>query len=461
MMGRAQPLIQVFWAYEESLLKLVGFLREAIPGCLSRDTWRALQPCDVLLVRHDVNCAYQYQDKAYAPLCDTLGDGFVQNGLTVGSVAKPFSRRAGVMAHYSPVTFNRAIFLTVLCGWALRLIRGRSFGVAWAHQRLTTLWINILEKAKSRCVIAIQPDKALCRAGKMKNIRICELQHGVIADDHPWYGERTRSDVSPMDLPNAILCWDVSSKRTLQKWMPNKGIELAIIGNPWFSRFANPEPTDRLVHEVMSAKKICNNAKPTILFSLQWGMAQDYFEADFNGVMVAAIEGVILETHEEYNWLLRLHPKQLVGSERHATLSYLNRSFKNVAGVEWERCSQLPLPVVIQEADLHITDSSTCTVEAGWAGIRTGLLSKYFVDGGKYDSFYLHEREMGIAEILPQDKEAIKEWIQRTLCKGKAQSTLKDDYSHSLRKFVEELIEAGAERQSTEVYLDTPRTSQF
>lgn len=416
----------------------IKFLINAISSCRKPDTWHSLQQCDVLLVRHDWDCGYNYQGKAYGHLIDTLGDMLIKRGLIVRSVARPFSKLVGVYANNSPISYNRSAFLIYLFGLFIRLSKGRETLSDWSKRSNIKLWGKILRNAKPCCVIGIMPDEALCQAGRLNNLMVYDLQHGVIADEHWYYGYKTRSDTNLEDLPTCFLCWDTASEMTLHKWTQNKGIAVKVVGNPWFSRFNNPQIEDMLVQEAMRLGQVFDNNKPTILFSLQWGMDKIYCEPGFNGVMVPTMENVILETKDKYNWLLRLHPVQLLGKENKSAISYLIATFGNMNGVDWEKCSQLPLPVILQQSDLHVTDTSTVTIEASWFGIRTGLLNQQIVNGGKYESYYINERDNGIAEVLPQNDDEIEKWIAEKLSEGR----VKNDFyikSKALSSFIKEI----------------------
>jgi hypothetical protein len=413
------------------------------------DTWQELDQCDVLLVRGDANCGYNYQGKAYAHLLDSMGDLCVMRGLVTRFIAKPYSKLTGIHAHNSPVSFNRAALIIGLGRRVVRLVRGRANADEWANKRRVHIWGRILQKANPHYVIGIQPDVGLCRASKINGVPVYDLQHGVIADEHRWYGKKYRFNTPPEDLPDGFLCWDETSAAILRKWTLQKGIGVRVIGNPWFARFLLKDPSDSLVKESSIARRIFNNNKPVVLVSLQWGLTFVYKYAGFNGVMADALEKAILETAGSYNWLLRLHPVQLRGPEKDMVQSYLTRTFGHLASVEWRVCSELALPVVLQQVDLHITEHSTIVVEAGWMGVYSALLSSQICPGGELENIYLHERKLGLATVLPQDTDIIKRWIAETLIKGKGKSTLKDA-GQALPIFIDEIAAAvGKDRKHT------------
>lgn len=418
--------------------KKLSLLTSAFQAARLPDTWQHLEPCDVLLVRHDGDCGYSFKEKAYAPLLDSIGDMCLAHGLYTRSVATPYSILTNIHAYNSPVSYNRASLIILLLSMMIRFIRGRARGIEWANGRQAFLWCRILEKAKPRYVIGIQPNVGLCRAGKMKGVYVYDLQHGVIADGNPWYGEKERVDTPRRDLPDGFLCWDEVSAATLYKWAPRKGIKVKILGNPWFLRFLYPDPNDLLVQEALNVGRIYRNNRPVIMVSLLWGMDYFYKYSAFNGVMVDSLEKVILETAAYYNWLIRLHPVQIRGLERETTQGYLRRTFGHIESVEFRMCSDLALPVVLQQVDLHITDSSSVVIEAAWAGIRSALLNVRYGPGGSREKVFARERSLGMAEMLPQNADVIKQWIANTLAKGKCEPRFMHTRK-ALRKFIDEI----------------------
>jgi hypothetical protein len=154
--------------------------------------------------------------------------------------------------------------------------------------------------------------------------------------------------------------------------------------------------------------------------------------------MVDSLEKVILNTGELFTWIVRVHPVQLSGIESKATFDYLTTTFGIERTRMWLASSLIPLPVVLKKADLHITFSSAVVVEAAWMGIRSGLLNKNIGQDGISEDWFSYERSLGMAEVLPQNPEIIKQWIVDTLAKGRGESTLKDT-RQNLDAFIDEI----------------------
>lgn len=407
-------------------------------GILIKDTWQNLDSCDVLLVRHDNNCGYTIHKTAYAQVIDSFGDLCTKRGLTVKSVATPYSRLVGKKAYHSPVSYSQSLFIISILGKGIKLLRGPDKSRGWIESHRTELWYQILEKAKPRCVIGILPDKYLCRAGKKMGIPVYDLQHGAIGDADPYYGTINRMTTPPENFPDGFLCWDNQSSSIIAEWAQKQGIRTIIVGNPWFLRFVNVQPEDILVKESAEEVKIIKSNQPCIVVSLQWGLEDRYPDKMTNGVLIDALERVILDTINIYNWIIRLHPVQLRSHEKDITLNYLRHTFGDEKTQLWLDASEIPLPVLLSKADLHLTYESAVVIESAWMGLRSGLLSDQFEKGKQYQDLYSHERSIGMAEVIPQNVNEIKKWITDTLVKGRGQSTLKDS-GQNLNAFIDEI----------------------
>jgi len=399
------------------------------------DDWKTLNSCDVLLICRDSDRSYTYRGQGYSPLIDSLAEKLRDAGLTTSSVAAPYSRIRGNGAFGNPVTLNRAAFLALIREGPPNQALSRQ-----RHKHLSTLrqrvWRRVLQQAgPPRMVVGIQPEEALCRAAHEFNVEVYDLQHGSFGDEHAWYGSKSRSCVKASNLPNGFLCWDQRSAKVIEKWAVAKGITIRVVGNPWFSRFLAADAHDDLVVEARGQAKLASKTSPTILVSLQNGRHPSV------GVIPAALEAVILATADRYQWLLRLHPAQLSGPEAQPLRRRLTDAFEGIGTVEWKRSSLLPLPILLGQCQLHITDDSSVTIEAGWFGVRTALFSREIRDGGRDQSLFLYERVVGIAECIETTEGAITGWIARSLAKGLATPTTPTDCVE-MNRFIAGIVSA-------------------
>jgi hypothetical protein len=426
-----------------SIIKKITFRERPVVdlfiGLTIRDSWKNLELCNVLLVRHDSNCSYTFNDIAYSPLIDSIGDLFQKRGFVVGSVAKPLSRLTREKAYNSPVSYNQSFFIIEIIRFLLQLAKDKSYSDTWAEIHYLQLWLKILNRCKPNLIIGAMPKKEICLAGKALKIPVYDLQHGAITDDHPWYGERFRKNSNPQTLPDGFLVWDECGVETLTKWTVEKRIDVIKIENPWFSRFLTNDPDDTLIKGALCSVTIKVQNKPGILLTLQWGMRPLYPKLDFNGYIVPVLEQVILGTINQYNWIIRLHPVQLRSSERIAISHYLESKFDYEMVQKWISWSEAPLPVILKQVDLHITDSSSVVIEAGWMGIKSCILNPDFIEGGAYYSYYQKEREAGLAHVIPQDPDVIKRWIEESI-KSHSERIKYLEISNNLGSWIESAI---------------------
>lgn len=370
-----------------------------------------LNRCDALLVRHDNDCGYSFQGKAYAQLLDSLGELLGARGLRLGSVAVPRSRLVGERAWNAPVEFNGlAHVIARVSGLAGRLAGARRAKAL--HDRLTAMiWRRILRQSGASCVVAIEPSRGLCRAAKALGVPVHEAQHGNMISDLR-YDEELNREIATADLPDEFLCWDEQSTSGLRRWAPQRGIAVSAIGNPWFLRFMNPADDDDLVAEARARYPAPSDDAPRILVTLQWDLGRIFYPGEpWNGVMDDALESVIQDTAGQIHWMLRMHPVVLRDPAQKGALEYLERTFGHLNGVEWDACSRAPLPLVLSRTDLHITDSSAVVIEAAWMGVRSALLNP----DTERRELYLHERQQGFAQVVPRSEAAIREWIRHSL----------------------------------------------
>ncbi len=375
-----------------------------------KDSWRDLHQADVLFLLHEGNCPVKYQGREYCHLLDSIKEELNIRGLTSLTVLSPFSSLKGFPQFHGAISRARLMH-------NMRYLFSKKFLCDGTHNNLyeVNVWKNILQKTKVRQVIAIQPEMYLCKAGHDLGISVSDMQHGVIADEHPGYGERWLKSYHKDLLPSSYFCWDQDSANVINKWANAKGIVTYVIGNPWFIRFMNPKPTDALVAYFKNQSPALDRSKPTILVSLQWGMEsvpdRHLFSED---IIPHALKDCILKTKNDINWLIRLHPIQCCGEEKTRIFRYFQLNFTDDLFNFSKQITDLPLPSVLKMVDLHVTYSSSVVIEASWFGIPSLLLDAEF-SRGLMQSYYQSERKSGIIEIIPCEYQGIMDWIYRKL----------------------------------------------
>lgn len=418
----------------------VSIFLTQVNGILVKDTWKEIKKCDILLVRHDHDCGYLLENQAYAHLLDSLGDLFRKNGVVIESLATPFSVLTGSKAHGNPRSYNRLHFNTNVLGFLGSLILGRNWKKEWHQKKIKDFSYKLLQRCKPKIIIGIQPDSNLCQAAKYQGIKVYDLQHGVITKDNKYYGYKHLNGIDSSLLPDCYLCWNRNSQNVIDTWAKVKKIETRVIGNPWFSRFLNDNDSDILVKNERKKHDAPSERKYRILVTLQWGFYKLTSTDDTNQIfMPKGLEDVILKTIDSYDWIVRLHPVQLRGSERKKSIAYLNEVFGNRYAEKWISESEIPLPLLFENVSCHITHSSTVVIEASWYNIPSALIRKDVADY-ENNNHYEHEISIGIAELICDNQKDIQKWIENKI-NNESSTLLKPVANPEISNFVTETLE--------------------
>lgn len=388
---------------------------------LKFDDWKKLKRVDILFVIYDFNRTYRYQDKAYSPLLDSLQEDYRNQGYSCLTIAAPFSQLTDGQAFGDVVDFNGSFFRAAIKRLFRNLIdKEEIIGTRYIKET----WSKILSITSPTKVVTINPSLALCGACRDLGIDIAELQHGVISDAHPAYGQDYKRDCDVRTLPTSFLCWDDAAVATLQKWTEEKGIEVTLIKNPWTQRFIDNKPQDELVKDARNKQSWLKALPDTkrILVTLGWGwqgVTDETLSAKYKMEVTmpqflsfpTSLLNIIAETHETIAWFIRPHPAQLTGLESKPLEGYLSEHLDSLSNVYWREVSDTPLTILLESTDLHITVDSTITSEAAMFGIHTGLVAPDPRPGSYLQTYYETELQSGIAEFVPNNVEAIRQFI--------------------------------------------------
>jgi hypothetical protein len=402
-------------------------IKPVLKSILKLDDWKKLKRVDILFVIYDFNRTYRYKNRAYSPLLDSLQEDYFKQGYSCLTIAAPFSQLTNGQAFGEIVDFNGSFFRAALKRLLYNVISKEE--IVGTHY-IKDIWLKILNRTSPTKVVTINPSLALCSACRDLGIDIAELQHGVICDAHPAYGQAYKRNCDVQTLPTSFLCWDNVAAATLQKWTEDKGIQVTLINNPWTQRFIDNNPNDDLVKDARDRQSWLK-ALPhmnRILVTLGWGWLgitdetlskkykMDVTMPQFLSFPTGLMD-IILETHETVTWFIRPHPAQLSGLERKPLENYLSKHLDSLSNVFWKEVSDTPLTILLECSDLHITVDSTITSEAALFGIHTGLVAPVPRPDSYLETYYEIELESGIAEFVPNNKQAINQFIENKLAK--------------------------------------------
>jgi len=366
---------------------------------------------EILLVRHDADCGYSFDNVSYSPLIDSIVELCKKHNFSALSVATPYSKLTENDAYNHPLSVNRYFFKIALLGLVLKYVVGAKSAFAWKQRQRVKFWESILKRVQPKLIIGIHPEPELCEAAAILGIPSYDLQHGVVAIEH-WPYAKTTPAGTLTTMPTSFLCWDEQNALQVRLWAQRFGARVNVSGHPWFERFRNAGTADRLVQESFAAVANFKSDKIKILVSLQWGLHLHYYtDGNFNKVMCKSLETVIKKTGDRVNWFLRLHPVQIRGDEGKACLDYLNETFGHCDWVEWTDATRLPLPIVLSQSDLHITDMSSVVIEASWFNVPSALLNPFIKKGQRLEGLYSAQIDAGIATLVEQSEIDIINWI--------------------------------------------------
>lgn len=363
--------------------------------------------CDVLTFACDTERHTRYRGKHYSPLIDTLQDAMEQKGLRCVSITRIASVIKGEKSHgqvFSPEGgFARAMVLKRLKG----IFNRSRYPFSYAEARV---WRRVLETTKPKVVIGVFPSRELCSVCHEMGIWVADLQHGVIAESHPWYGQGFRGSEPVQWLPDAFLVWNEGTAKIIRKWASAIGIDIQIVGNPWVDRFRARRPDDELVNELERIYPQTDNPLPKALLSLSWGD-----ETVGDGIIHPHVERFVLDTLDRYEWHFRLHPNQLQGYATDEGIDfkhYFSDTFPPES-INWQMASAMPLPLLLSRCDLHITTHSSVCIEAASFGIPSALTDPELSAGGKRSDYYEYLVSAGYADKIGQSYDAITKWFER------------------------------------------------
>jgi hypothetical protein len=364
----------------------------------------------ILTIAHDNDRGFLYKGKYYSQLIDTIEDDLAKKGIKCVSIARIISSIKGDISYgnvHSPEgRFARALFGKRF----LSLFSGDKYPFSKMEEKV---WGDILDETKATKVVGILPSRELCVACHKRNIWVADVQHGVIAENHPWYGKQFRAKDPADFLPNAFLIWDYGTAAVLEKWTKEKGIATNIMGNRWISRFKNPSKDDQLVNITSSQylEKFNNGDKRKVILvglsSCSEGMP--------NGIISDQLINVIKKTSSLYRWILRLHPNQLNGFASHESNIFFALYKEHLEGhAEWELATKTALPVVLLNCDLHIAWHSSVAIEGAQLGIKSALLDPRF-RGAYADDYYDYYHKLGFIDFVADDESDISNWIVKNI----------------------------------------------
>ncbi len=210
------------------------------------------------------------------------------------------------------------------------------------------------------CCYYIPQNFAMICAARLYNVPVIEIQHGNQKDYPPYIFFNVPRD-GLNTLPNYFATWDTDSYDQIKSWSKDlPSVQPILTGNPWQSIWQS----ERWIldkYPDFHAIKI-KNQNPVILYTL-------LPEAD---VLTEQLRLVILQTQDSYDWYIRLHPRQMNDIDRIDS----ELMSQGITRANLKYASELPLPLLLYQCDLHITSWSSVVIEASQYGKPSIVISE-------------------------------------------------------------------------------------
>jgi len=205
---------------------------------------------------------------------------------------------------------------------------------------------------------------ALMLACKRREVLTIDLQHGVQGPLHVAYGRWANVPPEGYDLlPRRFWCWSESDVEWIRSWMLGQSAHVPLWGgNPWLDMWYDAN-APLVVRSGKDIDRIRREGTRAILVTLQWGMTDETF-------LLPLIE-LIAASNGSWTWWLRLHP--VMKSQRDDVRMRLRA--RGVHNAFLDEPSDLALPALLRCADVHLTHSSSATLEAAAFGVPSVLTS--------------------------------------------------------------------------------------
>jgi hypothetical protein len=199
---------------------------------------------------------------------------------------------------------------------------------------------------------------ALMLACRRSGIVSIDVQHGVQGLLHVAYGSWCNVPPDGYDLlPDRFWCWSEREVDAIRAWAAQTTRHFGFVGgNLWLEKWSDEAaPFVRSAHETV--RTMLRPDTHVVLVTLQWGIADRTF--------LLPLLRLIRDAGGRFSWWLRLHP--VMRGRRDEVRALLDEH--GLEHVLLDQPTELPLPALLQQADIHLTHSSSAVLEAASLGV--------------------------------------------------------------------------------------------
>jgi hypothetical protein len=267
----------------------------------------------------------------------------------------------------------------------------------WYYRSLFTV---LFEKLKPEFIFYkcyYEHDAAgLTLAAREAGIKTVDIQHGKQGEFHPMYSHFTAiPDGGYQLLPDYFWSWGEKSARNITDSRGGKSAyHIPVVGgNLWMAQWKGSIPA-AFEKDSEKVPERWNAAGKKVLFTMQ--------PLDEHEMVPGAVKRAILQSPQDWLWLIRRHPLQKISDER--ILELLGNP--SPERVDIAAASALPLFQVLKYADHHVTQWSSVIFEADNFGVRSSVAGS---KGASIYAAYIADGTFRYAENEEQLLSAVSE----------------------------------------------------
>lgn len=202
----------------------------------------------------------------------------------------------------------------------------------------------------------------LLLACKRMDIATADMQHGLQYPEHVAYGGWSKVTPSGYELlPDYFLTWSDHEVGVIKEWSKQSGGAHKAIptGHPWLEAWC-ADLIPGIAEFKRQAKALTGQGRfsRTILFTQQ----------PVPGNLELCLRA-FQSSPPDWLWLIRCHPTLSIEARRR-----VENCLSKYPNVNIEDATRLPLPALLEIADLHVTQCSSSSIEAASIGIPSIVL---------------------------------------------------------------------------------------
>jgi hypothetical protein len=233
----------------------------------------------------------------------------------------------------------------------------------------SVLFEKILKKTKPSLVIVegfySYIAMGMVLAAKKNGIKCIDVQHGVQSENDFLYSNWENIPSQGYELlPDIFWCWSNVEKENIDKWTSKSD-------NLYFS-FTGGNPVLELNGDDSAIKSFTEN-----FFLQQTSDSKNILYTHQASFEISELLFIAIQNSpENWKWWIRFHPQYPEAQSKILT-KLAKYNFKNVIT---EQVTEYPLPLLLKNMDLHVTEFSSAVLEAKMLGVPSILLSETGAD---------------------------------------------------------------------------------